>query len=258
MQFFQLIASLMLIGLVGGCPHDDDDECREGAVDCGPGRECLGERCGPPQGVGAVCSTRSDYWDDGCRDDLRCEPVSRTCQVPPPCGAGCVFDDVTGLASCDQGTTTNHVAGTQGCPELPLLQDRPANSGCIQQSDCGAGEACVPAAVLVGGEGEAEYASCVPTCVVDDDCRSDQACLCGSVRSTASEHVVINECVKASCRTSADCGGFECGVAKSLCGQTHELACHTADDFCYATNSQCDGCFFDGDTWQMIQGDICD
>jgi len=77
---------------------------------------------------------------------------------------------------------------------------------------------------------------CMRPCVSDDDCESDQLCLCplrglgdavyGSIRSS------LQRCVPASCRTDADCGGYRCGVDYDDCGVIHEIRCRGPEDEC--------------------------
>jgi hypothetical protein len=83
---------------------------------------------------------------------------------------------------------------------------------------------------------------CFHRCLSDFDCPGGQACLCASAAEGDTEGSLIaavtgnSRCVPATCKSSADCGGFECGLsqdgASGRCKVNQQFHCRTAEDEC--------------------------
>lgn len=107
----------------------------------------------------------------------------------------------------------------------------PIEGGCQNHDDCteGANGRCTPF----------QLAGCrcsYDECFSDDDCGTDEACVCGD-RSRLEGH----RCVPANCRTDNDCGEGHWCAASLPCanGWVWNLYCTTPEDACVAA-SPCD------------------
>lgn len=144
------------------------------------------------------------------------------------------------------------------CTDLPAEPTRPAP---IQCSVCrvpgpmpgpGRGECAGDADCTEGMNGRCRFGRgggfCdYDLCFGDDDCETNEVCLCdGSSSGTGGGNV----CVPAECQVNADCnGGFPCSPTLGSCGHyTNFVAyrCHRAEDECQ-TDGECGGgyCAFD-------------
>lgn len=138
----------------------------------------------------------------------------------------------TGLVTCASGLV--HRPAAVECPNrsserAPLdLEACDADEYCRQNSTCRADADCTADSFgQCVSQGQLPVYVCRYGCVTDADCNADEACVCGES---------IGQCVKASCRTDADCGGYACAQFYELlgagCGEPMQLACQTPDDQC--------------------------
>lgn len=233
----KVVALTLCLTVLLAChtPSDADDD---------PGdRAPLGGACDDDNGKdacvpGAVC------------DDARCVPL-------PACGEQCSTDEVTGIQSCDRGSYENRVAPPEACFPEVRLDD---SAGCGDGEPCPSGFDCVPDGFSQGDAGDPNRMGCVKACTVDADCDPDMACLCGNTRANVGVSLRVNECVPASCRSTDDCGGYPCGVARSACNQEVSLQCRTADDSCFLVevSGQCSLCSYTGDRFEGREYSNCD
>jgi hypothetical protein len=132
----------------------------------------------------------------------------------------------TGLVRCGNGALLR--VEPIACPNLidPAVKacDGGGPGSCTTSADCTA-----KPNGWCGSSFEAPC-GCQYGCVQDSDCASDELCQCGDP---------VGRCVKASCKSSADCAGgcaqYETGLAG--CG-TQGFSCLTPDDAC-VSNDQC-------------------
>ncbi len=75
-------------------------------------------------------------------------------------------------------------------------------------------------------------------CASDDDCQAGWACEC-NLRWADDEPQeegwlphTFNQCVRATCRSDADCGGARCDVSNDGCGGIQGFFCRTPEDAC--------------------------
>ncbi|MGC4115534.1 MAG: hypothetical protein QM765_13210 [Myxococcales bacterium] len=180
-------------------------QCQRHAV-CGYDTEC-------PSGL--VCGTEYGNCDDhcrpGCHRDADCRP-NQACAPPPPC-AGC---------GCDTGT----------CYDKPVT--------CVSDVECGTGSVCAPVNDPFGCTGEKQ---CVSGCFDDGDCAAGQACAraqCGACCPGTCEFV------QTACTSDAACGPGEicegCGTSGGktcMRGCRYDAQCK-ANETCQPVD--CDGC----------------
>jgi hypothetical protein len=148
---------------------------------------------------------------------LRCDGGIDVMQ-PSPDGVG---EIPTGVESCPDGSL--HRYTTVPCTNTIFVLDYE----CIEY-DCGgcpSGQVCAKVEIDFGPE-----CLCVKPCASDADCAPDEACYC--------YHTDVARCLKADCRTDADCSSYECGVSWTQCGYINRLACRSALDECHG-EAQC-------------------
>ena len=104
---------------------------------------------------------------------------------------------------------------------------------------------------------------CSYACNTDADCNKDELCLCPSgyaVGADEERHFAFqNECVPATCRTSADCNGKGCVASRSCCEEVQGFFCQTDRDECN-TDADCPddrNCAFDAKRSIWACGDSC-
>jgi hypothetical protein len=79
------------------------------------------------------------------------------------------------------------------------------------------------------------------SCFGDSDCPSSQVCVCGP-NNGFGLRVLTNVCVPSNCHVDADCGAGEfCSPSRGYCGSVDGYYCHTKDDTCVNSTSDC-GC----------------
>ena len=150
----------------------------------------------------------------------------------------------TGYETCEGGLV--HRSAVVACDQSQIMGDCGSSEGsCSSDADC--------TDALYGtcnGEPIVQICSCSYGCASDSDCAADEACYC---RGTGSR------CVKAYCRSDADCGGYLCAFARDT------LACHTPDDTCRVADdcaeASCPSCAYDpaASAWACdFEFDACD
>lgn len=83
--------------------------------------------------------------------------------------------------------------------------------------------------------GLAAPSECASGCVQDSDCSNGYACVCGDSQSPSG-----GVCVPGNCATDADCGdGLLCAIWQDACGEPW-FSCQTVDDECLSDND-CEG-----------------
>jgi hypothetical protein len=177
---------------------------------------------------------------------------SESCQ-----GSAVMVGDVdTGLVSCTNGIV--HRPAPIECPNRldqhvvdTTFAACDADEGCEPASTCQTDADC--AALPYGycqTSGQLARLDCVAGCVTDADCDTGEACVCGPL---------IGQCIRASCRSADDCGGYLCAQFYDRfgigCGEPMQLACQTPNDEC-RTAGDCSGGFAncsaaDG-TWRCV------
>jgi hypothetical protein len=175
--------------------------------------------------------------------------------------------EVTGLVACDEGyrhrpkPVTCELAGG-GMPgvgsggeggAMPLAD---GTVECIGNHEaCDRFERGFCAVDDLGAAGATGV--CESGCVSDEDCATDELCLCRDASPTG------GQCVAADCRTDADCNGYPCAPYSHGCGGGY--ACKTPEDAC-VTDADCepgDGCFPQGafdverGPWQCQGRSVC-
>jgi hypothetical protein len=82
-------------------------------------------------------------------------------------------------------------------------------------------------------------------CVVDADCGSNAACICGDdgMYTGGNASIHPNICVPGDCRVDADCGpaGF-CSPTSGYCGVPESYHCHRSADRCVDAEKDCASC----------------
>jgi hypothetical protein len=147
------------------------------------------------------------------------------CESPT---ANLVGGEATGYETCKSGAV--HRKAVTACPSmLPRAAAcnamDPAKSACSKDADC---------VEKANGFCELENVSgqcgCAYGCTQDSDCSAGEACLCGDP---------VGRCVRANCKSDADCAGELCTTDSYAggCGPT-ALACQTPQDEC-AASSDC-------------------
>jgi hypothetical protein len=126
------------------------------------------------------------------------------------------------------GITTKIIAPPGGDPPAP--NPMPRADGTVE---CSAETADICSVYQWGychvqsDGGGPQLATCRSGCVSDSDCGDGYACLCNSTESPTS-----GSCQYVSCRTDQDCGsGLLCATAGSTCG-SDSFACQTKADKC--------------------------
>jgi hypothetical protein len=150
------------------------------------------------------------------------ELYARECESPEDVLVGCLD---TGVDRCANGFFTRPEA--VACPQW----HRPPSefsctatelADCANDGACGAGAICDQ---YFAGPPAGDGCQCVPTCESDDDCASNELCLCGDGGG---------RCVASSCRTDSDCGpGLHCAsMSTGGCNATLEFHCQSNEDAC--------------------------
>lgn len=150
----------------------------------------------------------------------------------------------TGIEECADGSAHRYaaIACTSDSFDEPLCAE-----GCNEGAGCPDGQRCV------ASYGSEDYCTCITPCAGDADCGPDEACLCAETQDW------ITLCLPASCRTDADCDGFECGVSRDCCG-IRRLMCRTGDDACHG-DAQCEEyyeCQAIEDAWVCVESCDCE
>ena len=90
-------------------------------------------------------------------------------------------------------------------------------------------------------------AVCISGCVRDAECGADELCLCSEP---------VGRCVKASCRTDADCPHSSCAkYGRRHCGK-EGFSCLKDEDEC-SGNADCKGCICGYDSEREVRACEC-
>ena len=225
-----------------------------GAGDGGAGgatpRTAGGGRPGGAAGAGGTAGAASVGLEGGTAGEAGAAPVNAfPCNDPQPVGGG--FEACNQSAD-DPGQRYVRRPSAGTCPNAVPRSDAVVEGGaggslgyevnCTHDSDCpGQYEFC-STNILCSDVVPLENYDCWTGCVTDDDCRSDEACLCGDLLR---ESAPVGVCVKARCRIDSDCApGFFCVVSEDY--HYHPmLACQRPEDECGGTQCDCPGAVCD-------------
>ncbi len=167
----------------------------------------------------------------------------------------------TGATSSTSSTSGGHVEGCPGGKPLFQLPELVVDEGlewcpdgqihrhtaveCVHPLDtkaCADPKQCMEPCDAFGegvcNKKYGEFCTCQYPCLGDADCPADAACLCHGglpVDGGGYNHYVqSSECVRAGCRTDAECAPFLCALSPGICGYgtVDGLFCHTAEDEC--------------------------
>lgn len=162
--------------------------------------------------IAVACGGTTDSGEDGT-------PTKRKlgqCTNP-------VYDPATQLTTCDEGYV--HRETPAKCDGSGTSSDPAPGAAPLGNELCGT-EDCSTLhygyCAFNGGEGP----RCASGCIEDSDCGAGQVCSC-----TGRGKPFGGECVAADCTTDADCDGGLCAPAVPLCGASI-FKCQTKDDEC--------------------------
>jgi hypothetical protein len=117
----------------------------------------------------------------------------------------------------------------------------PACKGTESRRDCQTHADCTdkPHGFCMGGSGQiGTYCGCIYPCLDDSECGAGEACMCPDV---AGRGPSAAQCAPAQCKVDADCPSGECGATYHFNGCYHDLSlqCRTSADAC-RSDAQCD------------------
>jgi hypothetical protein len=173
---------------------------------------------------------------------------------PPDAGPGAdvqvpALDDsgdvqIPELDDSGQCEGSAHGAGTPQETRPQATACGPSNWGPYGNMDAGA-LVCSTDADCPGDSGAALPLRCLgqrcvyDRCFSDSDCPSSQVCVCGR-NNGFGLRVLTNVCVPANCHVDTDCGaGGSCSPSRGYCGSVDGYYCHTKDDTCVDSTSDC-------------------
>lgn len=206
---------------------------------CGPGKAETDATAGTTAGAtaGTTADSSSSVTSGTTAGSAGTTEVPVMCMDLPvtPGGAlGCdgaelVLDDpcdqLAGYELCSNHSVHRHTAVPCNKTEEfePCAESNPVMSTCAGDSDCGA----YPPGVCSGPD---FYCSCKYPCTHDDECGAGAICVC----NTGGSHPFYNYlgCMRAGCRSDADCDGAHCSLAFGRCFELLGFYCHTPEDEC--------------------------
>jgi hypothetical protein len=203
-----LCAALGLVTVTcGGQSVGGDQSAGEGGAGAGSG--AAGGLAGGSGGSGGQSGAAGDHaGNDGAPES----GLASICTNPEPIVG--VTGEETGFVRCAGGFI--HRVERRDCASIVPRTDPVSDSQdtrfleCIRDADC----AHLPRGfcrVFRPEEPPVDHSVCESGCTRDEDCGTDQVCLCGSP---------IGRCVGATCRSDAECGGYLCASARytAVCG----------------------------------------
>jgi hypothetical protein len=136
-----------------------------------------------------------------------------------------------GVVECTDSKTIAGKPGFERCAEdiehrVSAEQcNAPAPSQCQNKAGCASNADCTdkPNGYCAGTLPPGGNCSCIYGCSQDSDCTTDQLCQCDSP---------FNRCVRATCRTDADCGAGKVCAETLFDDCTRGYACQTDADEC--------------------------
>jgi hypothetical protein len=172
--------------------------------------------------------------------------TSTTTEPPPPPEPLCdgatlllqVDGTVSGFAECPDKTI--HRYAQHACnPQV----NAPACTGmedvveCTSHADCNAqADGFCGSLNPIGWGGPYSYCGCVYPCTTDNDCLSNEVCVCDGVVQEPGVPAFSGYafCAPAACQTGDDCASNECGLSAyhDGCGMNTQLGCRSEGDVC--------------------------
>ncbi|MCB9780704.1 MAG: ferritin-like domain-containing protein [Alphaproteobacteria bacterium] len=179
--------------------------------------------------------------------------------APPPCqDAAPILDRdgvTTGYVRCADGSVDR-----VGAVSVAVVDERAVCEGTEEERSCETAADCTEAAhgnCLTTGAlyDDTPSCTCAYSCATDSDCGAGQAC----VPADLFDELSANRCVSAECTRGADCESGACGVSAwdDGCGFQVALLCRDGDDEC-RSDEDCDpGSRCGAEGWATPEDFVC-